>query len=237
VGILGFFLFMFLWLYPLRKKLGARRWAGSLPKWLNLHVIAGVLLPIVAGIHAGWRFTGLIGLGYLAMVVVCLSGVAGRYLYVRIPRQRSGLEMSRDEVIAERHEIVDRIARSTTLPRERIRDLLAPTPVSGVRRSVIASVLVMLRDDLGRRRSVRRLLEEWKASGPPGTRPDAKLLSEVGRLARREMALSQQIRMLGATLDVFRFWHVAHRPFAFTAFIAVAIHVAVVVALGATWFW
>jgi hypothetical protein len=49
------------------------------------------------------------------------------------------------------------------------------------------------------------------------------------------MALSQQIRMLDQTNRVFRFWHAAHRPFAATAFLAVAVHVIVVVALGATW--
>jgi hypothetical protein len=31
-------------------------------------------------------------------------------------------------------------------------------------------------------------------------------------------------------------WHAAHRPVAITAFIAVTIHVVVVVAVGATWF-
>jgi hypothetical protein len=42
--------------------------------------------------------------------------------------------------------------------------------------------------------------------------------------------------MLDATHKVFRWWHVAHRPFAITALVAVVIHVAVVVWLGATWF-
>jgi hypothetical protein len=43
--------------------------------------------------------------------------------------------------------------------------------------------------------------------------------------------------MLGATQNILRFWHVAHRPLAITALVAVLIHVAVVVSLGATWFW
>jgi hypothetical protein len=50
------------------------------------------------------------------------------------------------------------------------------------------------------------------------------------------MALGQQARMLEATQQVFRFWHAAHKPVAFTALIAVLIHVVVVVAMGATWF-
>jgi hypothetical protein len=43
--------------------------------------------------------------------------------------------------------------------------------------------------------------------------------------------------MLEATHDVFRWWHVLHRPVAIAALAAVLIHVVVVVALGATWLW
>jgi hypothetical protein len=55
-------------------------------------------------------------------------------------------------------------------------------------------------------------------------------------IADREISMAQQARMLDATQRVFRYWHVAHRPFAVTALVAVVIHVAVVVTVGATWF-
>jgi hypothetical protein len=51
------------------------------------------------------------------------------------------------------------------------------------------------------------------------------------------MALTQQARMLTATRRVFRLWHIAHRPFAIAALVAVLVHVGVVVSLGMTWFW
>ena len=57
------------------------------------------------------------------------------------------------------------------------------------------------------------------------------------KLARREMALTQQARMLDATHAVLRYWHVAHRPVAVAALVAVLVHVGVVVAVGATWLW
>jgi len=71
---------------------------------------------------------------------------------------------------------------------------------------------------------------------PMQRRSDAAMLKEVLRLANRELALVQQSRMLGATQNILRFWHVAHRPLAITALVAVVIHVVVVVSLGATWF-
>jgi hypothetical protein len=51
------------------------------------------------------------------------------------------------------------------------------------------------------------------------------------------VALNQQARMLDATHAVFRYWHVFHRPVAIAALVAVLVHVAVVVSLGATWLW
>ena len=76
----------------------------------------------------------------------------------------------------------------------------------------------------------------FKVSRHKNRAEERKVLNEVVALASREMALAQQAHMLDATHNVFKWWHVAHRPFALTALLAVVIHVAVVVALGATWF-
>ncbi len=101
LGLLALGLFLFLWLYPLRKRLGKRPALGSLSRWLDVHIVAGMLVPAVAAVHAGMRFEGLIGLGYLSMFIVCLSGFVGRYLYVHIPRTRNGVAMSLEEVSAQ----------------------------------------------------------------------------------------------------------------------------------------
>jgi hypothetical protein len=46
------------------------------------------------------------------------------------------------------------------------------------------------------------------------------------------MALAQQMRLLDATRSLFGWWHVAHRPFALTALLAVIVHVVVAVWIG-----
>jgi len=66
---------------------------------------------------------------------------------------------------------------------------------------------------------------------------DRAVIRSVMRLARQEVALAQQARMLDATHAVFQYWHVFHRPVAIAALVAVLVHVLVVVALGATWLW
>jgi hypothetical protein len=231
-GLLAFAMFLFLWLYPLRKRLRSAAFLGPVPSWLDAHIVAGALMPLAGAIHAGFRFTGLIGLGYFSMLVVAASGVVGRYLYIRIPRGRAGLELSREQVAAERRGILGELVESTALEPRRILDLLRPVPVEA-RGGVPAVLLRMLRDDLDRRRAIRRLARECAASG---RRLDGAKLQRVAALARREMALAQQIRLLDATNRVFRLWHVFHLPFAITAFAAVTIHVLVAILFGATWF-
>jgi len=235
-GVLALLLFLFLWLYPLRKKLRWLSFTGALARWLNAHVFAALGLPLLVAVHAAWRFGGVIGLGFWSMMLVWLSGIVGRYLYARIPRSRAGVELTIDEIGTRRNTLLDMIARQSGLPRTTIEGALLPAQAAKQRRGLWGTLTLMIADDFARRaaeRRLRRLLER----GGGGRRPDRATVRSVLRLARQEVKLAQQVRMLDATHAVFRYWHVLHRPVAIAALVAVLVHVTVVVALGATWFW
>lgn len=235
-GIGALLIFIFLWLYPLRKKYRWLAWTGAMSRWLDVHVGFALILPFLAAVHASWRFEGVIGLGYLSMIVVCLSGVVGRYLYVHIPRSATGLELNAEEIAAERRGLVAEITTASGLPAAQVEALLRsdPTPCDGL--GFGRTLVRMAQDDLARWRAARSL-RRLSASGTGGQRLDRKALRRVVGLAHKEMSLTQQARMLDASRAIFRFWHVAHRPFAIAALVAVLVHVGVVVAMGATWFW
>ena len=187
---------------------------------------------MLAAAHAGWRFDGLIGLGYLSMLLVALSGVIGRYLYTHIPRSRTGLELGRDEAASERRALLTEIAIATGRDPRRIEQALAVDAGSYRGLNPFQTLLRMIQDDFARGRVLRALRAEWErpvAGGPP---PDRKALARALRLARREIAIAQQVRMLDASRHVFGLWHVAHRPFAITALIAVIVHVVVAMWIG-----
>ena len=235
-GIAAFVIFVFLWLYPLRKKWKALRWTGSIGKWLDVHVTTALALPLLLAIHAAWRADGVIGLGLLAMMIVIASGIVGRYLYTRIPRARSGIELTRDEVAAQRRELIEKLAAATGLTPQVLESTLHGEQTSDADGNPLVVLARLVADDLFRWRKVRQLRARWATLAPRTQRLNEKQLREAVRLATREMSLAQQTRMLDATHRVFRYWHVAHRPFAMTALVAVVIHVVVVVAVGATWF-
>jgi hypothetical protein len=234
-GVLALVIFVFLWLYPLRKKYRALAFTGSVARWLDVHILAAIGLPLLLAIHASWRFDGIVGLGYFAMLIVCASGVVGRYLYVRIPRSRSGVASTREEVAIERRTLITDIAAETGLDPFAVEQTLSVSGPAGST-SLLGTLLHLVSDDVTRWRLTRALGKRLRETRG-GRALDAKTVDRVVRLASREVSLAQQLRMLDATQRVFRYWHVAHRPFAVTALVAVLIHVAVVIAVGATWFW
>jgi hypothetical protein len=235
-GILAFALFLFLWLYPLRKRMRVLSFLGSVPRILDLHIAAGLLIPLLAATHAGWRFTGLIGLGYDAMFVVCLSGIAGRFLYVRIPRTRAGLEMGLAEVEAERIRLLGELSEMTGMAvpvlERALRVEAPPTVPLGIR----STLKRLVADDLARRRSVASLRREIERTQKGSLQLDRGTLHRFVVIANRQVALVQRSRLVDSTQRVFRYWHVAHVPIAITALFAVIAHVTVAIVLGATWF-
>ncbi len=232
-GVAAAVIFVFLWLYPLRKKYRRLAFLGSLGRWMDFHVATALALPLLLAIHCAWHADGLIGLGLLAMLVVIASGVVGRYLYVRIPRARNGVELTREEVAAKRRALVGQLVEATGLAPDLIEGTLAVEPLGGATPGLLQTVLHLLGDDLLRWRRRAQLRRRWAAVAPDGHRLAGPALREAVRLASEDISLQQQARMLTATQRVFRFWHVAHRPFAITALVAVVIHVAVVFAVGA----
>jgi hypothetical protein len=234
-GIAGLLLFLFMWLYPLRKLFGARRALGSVASWMRFHTVVGLSLPALIAVHAGWRFRGLIGLGYFAMLTVSLSGIVGRYLYTRIPRSRGGLELSRDEIGSKRRSLVTEIAAALGADPQEVEQALTATASPAARGGTWSTLRRLVTNDIARIRAVRRLRARWSAPSGGGPRIERAVLDRAVRLARDEIRLSQQVALLDATHRVFRHWHVAHRPVSVTALLAVLVHVAVAVLMGQTW--
>lgn len=234
-GIVAFALFTFVWLYPLRKRFpGALGWTGRVPTWLRSHVVAGLSLPVLAAVHAGWRFDGLIGLGYWSMVVVWASGLIGRYLYARIPRSKNGIELSLDEVRTERRALLTRLAIETGIEPLAVERALTLKPRGG--RGVLGTIRGLVLDDIDRRLALGRLAKTWSRRFPGGRPLDRGTLRRALALAKQEMALDKQMLALENTRRLFALWHVAHRPFAITALVAVVLHVGVAIWLGAVSF-
>lgn len=93
IGILGFILMLMTeTLYSLRKRSRLARW-GRPADWLRFHIVTGLVGPYMVLLHSSWKYNGLAAAAMLMTVIVVFSGVTGRYIYTRIPRDPSGQEL------------------------------------------------------------------------------------------------------------------------------------------------
>lgn len=70
--------------YILRRRV---RWAqnwGSMRGWLDFHIFCGMIGPTLILFHANFHSRGLVSLTYWSMIIVAVSGLVGRYFYIKV---------------------------------------------------------------------------------------------------------------------------------------------------------
>jgi hypothetical protein len=97
-GAAGLVMMTVMHLYSARKRVKKLRGLGPLRRWLDGHILMGVLGPLFVVLHSSFKVGGLVSISFWSMVAVALSGIFGRYLYLQIPRTRAGEELSLAEV-------------------------------------------------------------------------------------------------------------------------------------------
>ena len=84
-GIVGGSLMLLLLLYPMRKRLHFMSKWLTVKFWFRLHMIFGVLGPVLIMMHSSYHLGSLNGrIALFSMLIVAISGLFGRYFYTRI---------------------------------------------------------------------------------------------------------------------------------------------------------
>lgn len=81
---------------------------------LEFHIFLCTIGPILILFHTTFKFGGIVSLGFWSMVLVVLSGVVGRYIYVQIPRSLDGKALGMREIEAQIHSIADDFGSNET---------------------------------------------------------------------------------------------------------------------------
>jgi hypothetical protein len=239
MGMLGFLMFLCVYLYPLRK-----RWAwlgrqGSSKRWLDVHVLLGLTAPVVITFHSSFKFQGIAGVAYWIMVIVALSGVVGRYIYAQIPRSLNSAELSLQEAQDFSVRLAAQLKSLGILP---VRDIERLLRLPDVRRaanmSLLGALWQMMLLDVKFPFRVWRLRQKmiwshgrwWSLVGFGRTR-NAKLEAAIST-AREQALLTKKILFLSKSNRMFHLWHVIHRPFSYSFAVLASIHVVLMLMLG-----
>jgi hypothetical protein len=238
-GVLSTLLFAAIYVYPLRKRWTWLRKMGTTRHWLDFHIVMGLAAPALVALHSAFKFGGLAGMAYWIMLAVVASGLVGRYFYAQIPRSKKDAELSLTELHRMNLELSENLRAQSVVPEEVWRPLVTPVRrEEALRMPVVKSIARMLALDLARPFRMaalrRKALAGWERVWTLGgllasNHPD---LERVVALVRRQSWLTAKICFLDRAGQIFKMWHVVHRPFS-GAFVAlVAIHIGMAIWMG-----
>lgn len=215
--------------YIARKRYGFLARAGRLKYWLEFHIFLCTLGPILILFHTAFKFGGIVSVSFWSMVAVVASGVIGRFIYIQIPRTIEGRELSLAEVKGMKINIEAILQSDYTLDEETHTAILdvtrSSTPTSGG--TLPARMFNRYLEDQKMIKGLKATLKNKRLA-----RPD---IQKVIKLIRSERSLNNRIERLQTMQQLFKYWHVAHLPFALIMLVFLVIHVAVVLAFGFKW--
>lgn len=230
LGIVGTLLILIgVFGYMARKKYRSLARLGRLKYWLEFHIFLCSLGPVMILFHTAFKFGGLVSVSFWSMVAVVASGVIGRFIYIQIPRSIEGRELDLHEIHAMKGNLegfLQSLAPSNPNAFQTVVAAVnAPSHKEGS--NVLSGIFSQYFDDQRKISQIKRTLRD---SGIPSA--NAK---QVTAMVRNEISLNNRIERLATMQQLFKYWHVAHLPFALIMLVIMVIHVAITLAFGYRW--
>lgn len=215
--------------YMLRKRVRAfSRW-GQLKHWLEFHIFLCTLGPLLVLFHTAFKFGGLVSISFWSMVAVFASGVIGRYIYVQIPRTIEGKELSLSEIKDLKNDIGDLLKNNESISEESFA-LIAESTKSRIEITNKNTFIRFLKKYFDDRKNLKRIKGSLKKN-KLGKAESKRIIGFV----KNEISINRKIDRLNTMQNLFKYWHVAHLPFAIIMLVIMIIHVGVTLAFGYKW--
>jgi hypothetical protein len=239
LGMVGVLMFFLIYLYPLRKKWGWLARQGNSRHWLDFHIVLGTAAPLIIAFHASFKFGNIAGMAFYSMLAVTMSGFVGRYLYSQIPHSLTAAELTKKEMEDNEEKLQKELEEQQNTFGFSVDALYAlPTAAEVAKTTLLGSVVSMFVIDFKRPFIASRVrlqqagLGKWLVSGFGLFSTGNPKVERAIHVAQRKASLSKHILFLSRTQQVFRLWHVVHRPFSYAFAILAVIHIALVLVMG-----
>jgi hypothetical protein len=228
-GVLGSCLLVFNLTYLLRRKLP--RWRlGSMPAWLDAHVVSGLGAYVLVAFHSAFQQRTLLASGtFWSLTVVALTGLVGRYLKALTPRPE--LERLEGNLIA-----LDAISSGLGSDIRR-RLLLAPPTDIGAAPSLarcLGTLPAWRNDARARTRTIDEAVDAAYAENPHALLAEISMVTEL--LDETAQLALQDVCSVAATA-LLRSWRSLHRFLAIMMMTTVVVHIATAWSFGYRWIW
>ncbi|HMM67384.1 MAG TPA: hypothetical protein PKC03_10620 [Dokdonella sp.] len=224
LGVVGGLMMAILLLYPLSKRARALRNVIPLRYWFAMHMMLGVLGPVLILLHCTLRIGSTnAAVAFWSMVVVASSGFVGRFAYRRLHAGLYGRQRSFEEVSKEAELLLGdasmRVAQAPALLAE-LRAFAAHA--DSVSRAGFSRPLALLALGPKARRSAARchaLVTGPERVGMRGNTPAVELS------IKRYLVAACDAAQYRAYERVFSLWHVLHIPLVGILVLSAVFHV------------
>ncbi len=215
--------------YMIRKRYRSLSRFGLLKHWLEFHIFMCTLGPIMVLFHTAFKFGGIVAISFWSMVAVFLSGIIGRFIYIQIPRTIEGRELNLNEVKELKGDIGDIISNVYNLDKESQEIILESTQKKAevYHNNFLIRYFKKYRKDANTVKKVKSVLTKNNLS-----KIEEK---DVMKLVKNEISLNRKIERLQTMQNLFKYWHVAHLPFALVMLVIMVIHIVVTIVFGYKW--
>lgn len=230
LGIVGTLLILIgVFSYIGRKKKKFLPRVGALKYWLEFHIFLCSVGPLLILFHTAFKFGGIVSISFWSMVAVVLSGVIGRFIYIQIPRTIQGRELSLVEI----KDMKDNMSLGLKT-KYGLEDNIYETLLTATQRTFefadvgfVSRMIKRIQYNKEVKTGVQTILKQTDLT-PKDKRG-------VMKLVNYEMTMNARINRLQTMQTLFKYWHVAHLPFALIMLVIMVIHVAITIVFGYRW--
>jgi len=234
LGIVGGSLMLFLLLYPAGKKSTILRRLGVLKHWFRIHMIFGLVGPLLILYHCNFSMDAINStVALYSMIAVAVSGIIGRYFYTRIHRGLYGKRANIEEL---REEIMDATENSrglsAILPKfiSELHTVSAKLTGDKYTRAISMrhSLSWVLKYHVVRLRLyllINKELREQAASSAAMNSNAKNLRKTANAYAAKQVGLMRQVAQLAFYERLFSLWHVFHMPLFLLLVVSALVHV------------
>jgi len=218
-------------IYMVRKRYRKFFNIGYLKHWLEFHIFLCSVGPVLVLYHTAFKFGGIVSVSFWSMVLVVLSGVVGRFIYLQIPRTIQGHELSVNEINSMMEKLAIKIRSVLSEDSSTLSEFEKIASAERYKTFNLVNALgFYIRDFFNTRRVLNLFKQRLKLLGI-NKQESKELLSA----AKTEILYARKIALLRTSQKLFQLWHIFHLPFAITMFVIMIIHVVVTIIFGYKW--
>ena len=217
--------------YMIRKRYRKLFNLGYLKHWLEFHIFLCSVGPVLVLFHTAFKFGGIVSVSFWSMVAVVASGVIGRFIYIQIPRSIEGQELTVKELGAMSDDLTFRLKKEYSINGSialKLEKAFASDRYKEL--SIWSALVVVIKEYFGMYKVLREVRKDLKVLNISHLKE-----KQIIEITKSKLNLMRRIGMMRTMQKLFRYWHIAHLPFAIIMFVIMIIHVGVTIAFGYKW--